>query len=99
MLKIIVSGKPQDFREFVPVAPSRTAASFVLMERRYVNGEVIVVRWLVCVPQHKVKWVKKSVEKLYTVVVEGDDFAPIPPSQQNGEHGGYFLQLSEIHQL
>jgi len=75
MLRILITGKPRGFELVKPKEGSKIAARFFLDEKRFVDGKNLEIVWECYIPEHKVKWVQRQVEKGYTVAVEGTDVA------------------------
>jgi len=75
MLRILVTGKPRQFEDVQPKEGSKIVARFYLDEKRFVDGKNLEIVWECYVPAHKAAWVKKQVDKGYTVMVEASDCA------------------------
>lgn len=75
MLRIIVTGKPREYRSVQPSEGSSVVGQFYLDERRFVGGKNVDIVWTCFVPEHKAKWAQKQVEKGYMIAVESSDMA------------------------
>lgn len=73
MFQMIISGKPSNF-EFVDKSLSETlGACFCLTEKGWDGKAAYERRWVVWVPNHKVKWAEKKTRKPeYSIVVVAD---------------------------
>jgi len=96
MRMLMLSGKPSNYVEGGALLPSDKRHTFVLTERWYDGETAQYVEWTVIVPTHRELWVRKMIEKGYTVVVQASDFG-VAHVFPNGQPSRGWLLLSELH--
>lgn len=95
MRQITVSGKPSNYQTGGAAMPDDSRHTFTLTERWYDGTTAQYVEWMVIVPTHRELWVRKMIEKGYTVVVQANDFG-VGHVFPNGQPNKGWLMLADL---
>jgi len=96
MNQITITGKLSAFVPSSGEGQSQVTSNVTITERRFNEGKEMFVKHLVIVPAYKETWVKKCVEKEWTVMAQGKDPAPLLGEDWLQDGYMFWFSLTEL---